>query len=229
MIASVHVADIGARAALGFVTKTPKPASVPGLRHANVALAAPLGGGLLPPPKIGRVGLVAFWDDDDALDRFLDSNPVARILSRGWQLRLEPLRAYGSWPGLPPETPTSRKTDYEGPAAVLTMGRLHLSQTRRFLKTSAKAEASVLGAAGLIWATGLARPPFVSTCSLWEDTRALSTYAYGVADAAHPHAIEEGNRKEFHVQQTFIRFRPYGSLGHLDGGNPLAEDWATAT
>ena len=228
MIASVHIADVGTRAALRFVAKTPTPASVPGLRHANVALAAPLSGALLPAPKLGRVGLVALWDDDDALDRFLDEHPVARALSSGWQLRLEPLRAYGTWPGLPADTPTSRATDHEGPAAVLTMGRLRTTQAVRFLKTSAKAEASVVVAPGLTWATGLARPPFVATCSLWESTRALSTYAFGVSDGAHPHAIEEGNRKEFHHQSAFIRFRPYGSKGHLDGKNPLAEGWATA-
>ena len=50
-----------------------------------------------------------------------------------------------------------------------------------------------------------------------------------MGDAAHPHAIEEGNRKAFHHESAFIRFRPYGSLGHLDGKNPLTEDWATAT
>jgi hypothetical protein len=229
MLASVHVADVGARRALGFVRRAPKPSEIGGLRHANVALAAPLSGSLLPSPSVGRVGLVAFWDDDAALDEFLATHPAAAVLAGGWRLRLEPLRAHGTWPGLPADVPTGRSTDYDGRAAVLTLGRLRLSQASRFLRTSAKAEARAVEAPGMTWATGLARPPFVATCSLWESTRALSTYAFGRAEPAHAGAIAAGDAKEFHHQSAFIRFRPYGSEGHLDGRNPLAHNWADAT
>lgn len=84
-------------------------------------------------------------------------------------------------------------------------------------------------APGMIWATGLARPPFVSTCSLWASTKALSTYAFGRAEPAHADAIAEGEAKEFHHQSAFVRFRPYGSEGQLDGTNRLAENWMAAT
>ena len=225
MIASVHIANVGARSGLSLVRKAPKPAEVSGLRHADIALTAPLSASLLGKPDPGRIGLVAFWDDDDALDQFLASHPLAGKLAGGWHVRLAPLRAFGTWPGLPSDTPTSRVVEHEGPVAALTLGRLRLSQTVRFLRTSAKAEARVIGAPGLIWATGMARPPFVCTFSLWESTRASSTYAFGNAEPAHPEAIAEGERKAFHHQQAFIRFRPYGSVGHLDGRNPLAESW----
>jgi hypothetical protein len=95
----------------------------------------------------------------------------------------------------------------------------------RFLRTSAKAEARVVEAPGLIWATGLGRPPFVATCSLWQTTEALSTYAYGGEDPAHPNVIAADQAKPFHRQSAFIRFRPYGSEGGLGGKNPLGEDW----
>ena len=225
MIASVHFADVGARSALSFVRKAPNPGAVSGLLHADVALTAPLSASILGRPDPGRVALVAFWDDDDALDRFLAGHPTAAKLAGGWHLRLAPLRAFGSWPGLPSDTPTSRVVDHEGPVAALTLGRLRLTQSIRFLRASAKAEARALAAPGLIWASGLARPPFVSTCSLWESTRALATYAFGRAEPAHPDVIAESETKAFHHQQAFIRFRPYGSVGHLDGRNPLTEAW----
>ena len=228
MIASVHIANVGIGSALSVYRKPPKPGTVEGLRDATVALTAPLSASLLGRPDLRRVALVAFWDDDQALDRFLAADPLAAALRGGWQVRLEPLRAYGSWPGLPEDTPTARAVDHSGPVAALTMGRLRLSQTVRFLRTSAKAEARALAAPGLIWATGLARPPFVSTCSLWESTRALTTYAFGHADPAHPEAIAEGEGKAFHHRQVFIRFRPYASVGGLDGRNPLSEAWMTA-
>ncbi len=225
MIASVHLADAGARSALSILRRPPDPRTVPGLRHVDAALAAPLRGSVRPAPDIRRVALVAFWDDDAALDAYLADHAVAATMADGWHLRLEPLRAFGTWPGLPDGVPTSRTVEHQGPAAVLTLGRLRLSQTVRFLRTSAKAEAAVGAAPGLAWATGLGRPPFVGTCSLWHTTEALSAYAYGREIPAHPDAITANRVKPFHHQSAFIRFRPYGSHGRLDGRNPLSEDW----
>ena len=112
--------------------------------------------------------------------------------------------------------------------AALTLGRLRLSQGLRFLNASAKAEAAVLEAPGLVWATGFGFPPVVSTLSLWSSTRDVSTYAYGRSEPAHPDAIAASDVKPFHHQQAFIRFRPYGSRGSLAGKNPLAEHWEAA-
>jgi hypothetical protein len=229
VIASVHVADVGTRRALGVLRKAPTPAAVEGLRHANVALAAKLSRSVRPSPTPGRVALVAFWNDDDALDRFIADHPTAAKLAAGWHVRLEPLRAFGSWPGLGEGIPTARVVDYEGPAAVLTLGRLRLTQAARFFRTSARAEGEVVDAPGLLWATGLARPPFVATCSLWETSRALSAYAYGHREQAHPAAIAADRAKPFHHQSAFIRFRPYGSEGCLEGKNPLAETGLATT
>lgn len=229
MIASVHLADVGARSALAVVRKAPRPAASPGLRHANVALAAPLGGSVRPAPDPGRVALVAFWDDDDALDRFLADHPVAARMAGGWHVRLAPLRAWGTWPGLPSDVPRTRTVEHDGPAAVLTLGRLRLTQAVRFLRASAKAEARVVQMPGLTWATGLGRPPFVATCSLWQTTDALSSYAYGLDETAHPGAITSDRTKPFHHQSAFIRFRPYGSHGSLAGRNPLSETWMAHT
>ena len=143
MIASVHVADVGGRAAVGIVRKAPKPASTPGLRHANVALTAPLSASVRPSPDVGRAALVAFWDDDAALDRFLGEHKLAKALAGGWRVRLAPLRAHGTWPGLPDDVPRQRTVEHDGPAAVLTLGRLRFSQAPRFFRTSAKAEGAV--------------------------------------------------------------------------------------
>lgn len=229
MIASVHIADVGGRKALGVLRRAPKAASTPGLRHANVALTAPLSASLRPSPDTGRAGLVAFWDDDAALDRFLAEHPTAKTLADGWRVRLAPLRVHGSWPGVPDDLPRSRNVEPVGPAAVLTLGRVKLHRIVPFFKASAKAEGAVLDAPGLIWATGLAKPPFVSTCSFWQSSDALSAYAYSGDQPAHPGAIAADRAKAFHHQSAFIRFRPYGSEGHLDDRNPLAETWmATA-
>jgi hypothetical protein len=225
MIASVHIADVGPRAALAFALNgRRRTTDVPGLRDARVALAAPLGGALRPKPDLGRAALIGFRDDDAALDAFLATNPVAATIADGWHVRLVPLRAFGAWPGLPEDLLRSRHVDHDGPAAVLTLGRLRLGRAVPFLRASAKAEARVLDAPGLIWASGLGKPPFVATCSLWESADAAAAYAFTDGDAHHD-AIVEDRAKPFHHMQAFVRFRPYATVGALGGSNPLAADW----
>ena len=101
---------------------------------------------------------------------------------------------------------------------------MRASQAPRFFRASAKAEGRAAVAPGLVWGTGLGRPPFVCTFSMWESTRALMTYAYGHAEPEHSQAIAAGETKAFHHQSAFIRFRPYAAKGHLDGANALAAD-----
>src|SRR3954447_6350245 len=98
MIASVHLADVGIKKAVGAQPKVPKPAKVPGLRSARLGFAAPLRPQLLPKPNFSRLALIAFWDDDLAIDRFVADNPVAALFAGGWTVRLAPLRHHGSWP-----------------------------------------------------------------------------------------------------------------------------------
>jgi hypothetical protein len=226
MIASVHVADVGPRAALGRAGKAPKPSAVPGLRHANIGLAAPLSKRIVPAPQFGRVALIAFWDDEAALDGFEATHPLAAQLSGGWHARLAPLRMFGTWPGVPDDIARSRADNVEGTKVVLTLARLRLSQAPRFLRTSAKAEGALAVASGFTWATGLAKPPFFATCSVWQSTKALSDYAFGDGDPAHASAIKEQARKQFHHESAFIRFRPLSIRGSLGGRNPLAETTA---
>lgn len=228
MIASVHVADVGARRALRIVARAPRPGAFPGLRHADVGLTAPLRGSVRPSPQLGRVALFAFWDDDASLDLFLAEAPLAGALTGGWRVRLDPLRLWGSWPGVPDDLPRARTVEHEGPAAVLTLGRLRLSQAPRFFRTSGRAERRAVEAPGRIWSTAVARPPFVATCSLWSSTEALATYAYGRREPAHADAVAADRAQPFHHRSAFIRFRPYASEGRLDGRNPLAETWPAA-
>src|SRR6266576_3151965 len=194
MILSVHLADVGLRASPALLRRTPDPARVPGLRYAETVLAAPLGGGLLPRPQPGRVGLIAAWDDDAALDGFVAGHhPVARGLADGWRVRLEPLRTSGAWPALPELDGRVVPVDDDEPVAVLTLGRLRLARVLPFLRTSAAAEAQAVGDPAVTFSTGLARPPrLVSTFSLWcsaGEMRAYA-YAYGASGPSHRAAID---------------------------------------
>lgn len=216
-IASIHFADVGSLRAL----RLGPPRSVDGMLSAATGVAAPLNSATAKAPFRGRLALAATWENDDALDRFLDEHRFARYLADGWHARLQPLRIHGQWPGISADVTTDRSTDHDGPAIVLTLGRTRMTQLRRFLASSRPAEEAAKQAPGLLWGTAMARAPFVGTCSIWESPAAIVRYAYGRATPEHPDAMRADEAKPFHKTAAFIRFRPYGVEGSLDGENPL--------
>jgi hypothetical protein len=223
MIASVHLADVGKRAALSLLRTKLDAANVPGLRYAEITIAAPLSSRLLPKPRPGRLGLIAAWDDDHAVEDFLSGHPLAKQLAHGWSIRLQPTRIFGAWPQLQGLLDKEEPMDDEEPAAALTLGRLRLSQTARFLKASAAAEGLAVRDPALLASTGLARPPtLVATFSLWRSVAAMRAYAQGKTDPRHLAAIHAHAARPFHHESAFVRFRPYAARGEWDGRNPLA-------
>jgi hypothetical protein len=223
MIASVHIADVGRLTALGLQRERPRPAQVPGLRYAEMTVAAPLSSRLLPGLTPGRVGLIAAWEDDQALDRFLEEHLLARRLDAGWRVRLRPMRIWGAWSPLPDLIDREQSMEADEPAAVLTIGRLRLSQTLRFLRASAAAEELALREQAMVASTGLARlPNLVATFSLWRSVAAMRAYTRGSAEPGHAAAVDAHKARPFHHESAFIRFRPYDAHGSWDGVEPLA-------
>lgn len=222
MIVSVHLVEAGWRRAPGMLRYQPEPADVPGMTYAEAALSTPLRSGPVPRPGPGRFGLIAAWKDDRALDGFLADHPLASRLAEGWHARLEPVRLYGSWAGMP-DLPTREKPiDDAEPVAVLTLGRPRISRAVPFLRTSAPAERAASTNPAVLASTALARPPrFVSTFSLWRSAGEMREYADG-ADGPHQAAVRADRGRPFHHESAFVRFRPYASQGEWDGRDPLA-------
>jgi hypothetical protein len=222
VILSVHLADVGPRTALRFLRRGLDAASVPGLRYAEPAITAPLGR-RVPAPRLGRAGLIAAWDDDAALDEFLDGHELARPLADGWHVRLEPVRAYGAWSALPDFPAEEQPVGADEPVAVLTLGRLKLPRLIPFVRASSPAERQAIADPALIAATGLARPPrFVATFSLWRGAAAMRAYATGAAGRSHLEAMKAHRARPFHHESMFARFRPYAAQGEWDGREPLS-------
>lgn len=222
MIVSVHLAEVGWRRALGLLRSQPDPADVPGLTYAKSVLSLPLRAGLLPRPGPGRVGLIAAWDDDDALDGFLADNPFAERLADGWHARLEPLRVFGSWSGLSNLPKRERPVDDKEPVAVLTLGRPRFTRAAPFMRASGPAEQEAAHNPAVLASTALTRPPhLVSTFTLWRSAAEMREYAFG-KDGPHQAAVRADRSHPFHHESAFVRFRPYASQGDWDGGDPLA-------
>lgn len=224
MIASLHLADVGPRAALGLSPRRLELAKVPGMSYAEIAITAPLSANLIPKPNLGRIALIAAWEDESALDAFLARHALAERLAHGWRVRLQPTRIFGRWQPLDRLLTQEQPMDDDEPAAALTIGRLRLSQAPRFFRATAKAEALAIGEPSLLASTGLARPPaLVGTFSLWSSTAAMRAYVEGKDRPAHSSAVQAHAAKPYHHESAFVRFRPYASEGEWDGRDPLAE------
>ncbi len=222
MIVSVHIADLGAREAAEVLLRQPKPGRVPGLTYAETLTAAPLGEPLLPPRRLGPVGMIAAWESDAAFEKFSRDHAVARHLARGWRVRLQPLRASGAWAGMPGLPARALPVDDAEPVGILTLGRLRLLRTGPFRRSAGPAEAAALASPALLAGTGLARlPRLVATFTLWRSAAAMREFAYG-RETAHLTAIEADRARPFHHESAFVRFRPYAAAGNWDGSDPLA-------
>jgi hypothetical protein len=223
VIVSVHIADVGPREAAEVLLRPPKPGLVPGLTYAETTTTAALGEPLLPPKHFGRVGMIAAWESEEAFERFSRLHPIARHFASGWQVRLQPLRVFGAWAGMPGLPPRALPVDDSEPVGVLTLGRLRLRRIAAFRRAAAPAEAGAIDSPALLAGTGLARPPrLVATFSLWRTAAAMREYAIGT-DGTHRAAVAADRARPFHHESAFVRFRPYASRGSWDGRDPLAD------
>lgn len=223
MIVSVHLADVGRLNAQRLVLQGQKAAAISGMRYAEVVFAAELGT-RLPRPQPGRVGLIAGWEDDAALDRFLGGHRLGEQLADGWHARLEPLHCFGSWAGMEDLAGASLPAADDEPVAALTLGRLRLRRTRAFLKSARPTERDAVANPEVVAVTGFGRftpPRLVSTFTVWRSLKAMRDYAFGEG-GSHQAAVRVDRAKPFHSESAFIRFRPYASAGAWDGRDPVS-------
>jgi hypothetical protein len=223
VVVSVHLADVGLLQVQKLLFQGVDPGKIPGMTAAEPAFTAPLGE-RVPRPSPSRIGLIAAWEDDAALDRFLAGHPLAERLSNGWHTRLEPLRCFGSWAALPGLPEKELPVESDEPVAALTLGRLRFLRTRPFLRAGAPAERDAVANPAVLASTGLARlagPRLVSTFSIWRSAAAMREYAFGKG-GSHQAAVKADRAKPFHHESAFVRFRPYASQGLWDGRDPLA-------
>lgn len=170
-----------------------------------------------------RWGLLAVWSSAADLVAFERSSPVAagwaRIAQERWRADLLPVRSRGTWSGREPFEPVATP-EAAGPVAAITRARLTLSKARAFWRAVPPVSAALGGAAGLRFAVGIGEAPvgLQGTFSLWDDTGALTAYAYG--GAAHRGAVARTATEGWYAEECFARFRVLQTTGTVDGRDP---------
>lgn len=219
-----------------FVTDRRRLAATPGLRFARQmgtgrGVAMGLGGDLR------RWTLLAVWDDDAALDRFLAESPIAARWAEAdetFTVRLEPLGAHGTWGGVDPfhdPVPSTasgqiqrESVERTGPVAVLTRATISPRHWWAFYRAVPPVEAALHASPGVLAVAGVGELPvgLQATFSLWRSADDLRAYAYAIG-SPHAAVIARTRREGWFSEELFARFRPYASTGTWSGRDPLAE------
>jgi hypothetical protein len=227
MLFSAHVVNTGVLA--GLRRKTPQAADVEGLLSARTGTCAPFTSGLLPRPQLGRELMVASWDNEAALDHFLDDHATGRVFRDGWQMRMELILSVGVWPGLDERTTAAAPTvdAGTGPTVAITIGTAYLRTVIPFARVNSGLEDQFLDTPSGIWGTAFTNLPqrLVGTLTIWESIDAATDYmrsgAHGAAVAAHYDPRKDPTGHTYVTGGGFFGLRPISTSGSVDGKNEI--------
>ena len=219
-----HLAKTSVKSALRSLWVPPTAGNVPGLIHAECMVSMTLGSQIFSTSRILIRQLVVFaqWENESAIDAFLDKNNLGKKLAKGWHVRLAFLRQWGSIDEFVIPKVSNELDDPDAPVVAITLARMKLLQVPRFIRWGRPVEKLVRDHPGVSLALAATRlPRTVSTFSIWKSQREMVNMVHGHSSVPQPkrhaEAMEERKRKDFHTQFTTLRFKPISEYGEWAG------------
>jgi len=171
-----------------------------------------------------QLAVFAIWESEEAVDEFLSTHKLGKVLSEGWHVRLEFIRRWGRVRELEVLGEEKEEQDPLAPVVAVTLARMKLTQVPRFIRWGKPVETLVRDHPGVTLATAAVRfPRTVSTFSVWKSQNDMLDMVHGRGAITNPtrhiDAMEERDRKDFHWEFTTLRFRPLSEHGQWDGRN----------
>jgi hypothetical protein len=219
-----HLAKTSVQSTLKALLFPPKADHVPGLIHAECMVSMTLGSPIFSPSRILLRQLVVFaqWENDAAIDSFLEKDGLGKTLAKGWHIRLAFLRQWGSIDEFVIPKEGNEINDPDAPVVAVTLARMKLPQVPRFIRWGRPVEKLVRDHPGVSLALAATRlPRTVSTFSIWKSQREMVGMVHGHSAVPQPKrhadAMKERERKDFHFQFTTLRFKPLSEHGEWKG------------
>lgn len=221
---SFHLAHLPSATTASALVRPPTAVSVPGLVHVETLAGMELGSPVVSPKRLQltRAAVFARWEDEAALEGFLEQDPLGRRLAGGWHVRLEFVRRWGSVRGLDDLPEDAGRSDPDEPVVAVTIARMRLPELVRFLHWGRPVERLVRDHPGTTLSLAAIRPPrSISTFSIWRTTREMTDMVFGRSHVPgptrHVDAMAERERRDFHHEFTTLRFRPLSEHGEWEG------------
>ncbi len=198
----------------------PKANNTPGLIHAECMSAMTLGAGVFSLKRIllRQVAVFAQWENEEAINNFLENNKLGKTLAKGWHTRLTFLRQWGKISVFDIPKENIEISGENTPVVAVTIARMKLPEVPRFIKWGRPVEMLVRDHPGTTLSLASIRlPRTVSTFSIWKSVKEMTDMVHGHSTVPRPKrhidAMKERYRKDFHFEFTTLRFRAIGEYG----------------
>ena len=201
-----------------------KSRNIEGLIYAETMSAMILGSPIYSTSRFLSKEIVVFaqWENENALDKFLLTNPIGKKLSKSWYLKLEFIRQWGNISGFQiPQKSNLDKIELN-PAVAVTLARMKFMQIPRFIRWGRPVEKMVRDHSGTTLSLASIRyPNLISTFSIWKTQKEMTDMVHGHSKMPQPkrhfNAMKERNRKDFHFEFTTLRFKVLAEFGEWKG------------
>lgn len=193
---------------------------VEGMVHSETMNVMTLGAPLFSLKRIliREYALFAQWNDENALENFLNQDRIGKLFNKGWHVRMKFVRKWGDISGFDiPKTLHEDKVD--GAVVAVTIARMKPSQIPRFIRWGRPVEKLVRDHPGAVLSLASIRfPNTVSTFSIWPNHEDMIAMVNGHSKMPNPtrhfDAMKERDRKDFHFEFTTLRFKPLAEYGN---------------
>jgi len=221
---SYHLIKLPFFLAIKALFANPIPKHTKGLVHSEYMTAMTLGSPILSPSRflIRQVAIFAQWENEMALDEFLQKDSFGKVLSGGWHVRLAFIRQWGEYSKFRIPEQKEKLESSTSPVVAVTIARMKPFAVPRFLYWGRPVEKQVRDHPGATLSAATYHfPNIISTFSIWKTEKEMTDMVRGHSAMPNPkrhaNAMIEREQKNFHFEFTTLRFKPLSEFGTWKG------------
>jgi len=223
-IFSYHLAEIPYFEAIRGIFSSPISKNTKGLIHSEYMTVMTLGSPIISTSRvlIGQIAVFAQWEDEFALQNYLELTHFGKILAKGWHVRLSFIREWGKFSGFTIPQHNCKLESPNSPVVAVTIARMKPFSVPRFIHWGRPVEKLVRDHPGTTLSLASVKfPNTVSTFSIWKTEKEMTDMVHGHSAVEKPKrhnaAMKERERKDFHFEFTTLRFKPIAEFGTWKG------------